>query len=139
MYVTAHRVVSSMEEEGVNAFLHLHGSGFAWPDNPAPLPENNPGNLEERSTEVAPGGNSVKSYLDVLAPDGTGRAEVQEAVAALGAELDGKANPTWYEHGRVTIRFGVDPGIEKKGLERKVKEIQVLAAAVDRLMARRAS
>jgi hypothetical protein len=137
--VTAHRVVSPMEDEGVNSFLHLHGSGFAWPDNPAPLPENNPGNLEERSTEVAPGGNRVKSYLDVLAPDGTGRGEVQEAIAGLSAELDGKANPTWFEHGRVTVRFGVEPAIEKKGLPKKVEELRVLGAAIDQIMARRAS
>ncbi len=139
MYVTAHRVVSPLEEEGVNTFLHLHGPLFVWPENPAPLPENNPGTLEERATEVPPGGNRVKSYLDVLAPDATSRSEVAEAIADLGGQLDGKANPTWYEHGRVTLRFGVEPAIEKRGLEAKVGEIERLGRAVDTLLARRSS
>ncbi|MSP61261.1 MAG: hypothetical protein EXR72_13130 [Myxococcales bacterium] len=139
MYVTAHRVGAPMGDEGVNSFLHLHGAQFVWPDDPASLPERNPGALEERRTEVPPGGNRVIAYLDVLAPDGTGRAEIDAALADLGAALDGKANPTWCEHGKVTIRFGVEPGIEKKGLEAKVAALTELGSAVDGLLARLAS
>lgn len=137
MYITAHRVAAPLGDEGINAFLHLHGAGFVWPEDPGPLATHNPGVLSERSTEVAPGGNRVLAYLDVLAPDGTLQNDVNLAVADLAADLDGKANPTWYEHGLITLRFGVDPEIERKGTEARVARLRELASATDRLLARR--
>jgi hypothetical protein len=136
MYVTAQRVVAPLGDEGINAFLHLHGREFAWPDDPGPLASRNPGDLIERATEVAPGGNRVLAYLDVLAPDGTERAAIARAFAELSADLDGRANPTWYEREGVTVRFGVDRAIEAQGLEARVAQLGWLTASVERLMAR---
>jgi hypothetical protein len=139
MYLTAHRLVSPLGDEGVNAFLHLHGADFPWPEDPGALAKREPGELEERRTELPPGGNRVVSFLDVLAPDGTGRAAVQGAVAALSAELDGRANPTWFEQARVTIQFGVDAPTAQRGIEARRAALDELARAVDGMLARRSS
>jgi hypothetical protein len=139
VYVTAHRLVTPLGDEGVNVFLHLHGADFAWPEDPGALAKHHPGELEERKTELPPGGNRVVAFLDVLAPDGTGRAAVREAVTALAAELEGRASPTWFERGAVTIQFGVDADIAKRGLEARRAALEELHAAADGLMKRRSA
>ena len=112
MYVTAHLVRSREGDEGINAFLHLHGAGFTWPENPAPLADTTPGALVIRRTDIPPGGNRVRSHLDVLAPDGTTRQEIQGALTGLSRDLRERRNPTVFSLGSVTIRFGVDIGLE---------------------------
>ncbi len=135
MYLTAHRLVTPLGDEGVNAFLHLHGDQFAWPDDPAPLATSNPGEIVERNTEVPPGGNRVLAYLDVLAPDGTPAAEIRAALLALAGDLDGRANPTWSEQDRITVKFGVEKAIERKGTRQS--SLKELTEALGRLLARR--
>jgi len=68
MYVTAHRVRTPLLEEGINAYLYAHGgSGWKMP----PDPEVEPGELVNTLLTVdAVGGNLVRSYLDIVAPDG---------------------------------------------------------------------
>lgn len=112
MYVTAHLVRSREGDEGINAFLHLHGAEFTWPEDPAPLADTTPGTVVSRRTDIPPGGNRVRSYLDVLAPDGTTRHEIQGALAGLSRDLRERRNPTVFSLGSVTIRFGVDSGLE---------------------------
>jgi hypothetical protein len=112
VYLTAHLVRSRDGEEGINAFLHLHGTGFAWPADPTALADSNPGKIELRRTSLPPGGNDVRAYLDVLAPDGTPKREFDEALAALASDLDERRNPTVFRHGRVVIRFGVELALE---------------------------
>ncbi len=139
MYVTAHRLASRFDEEGTNAFLHLHGAQLAWPDDPGRLIETNPGELEERMTEIAPGGNRVLSFLDVVAPDGTGRGAIIDAVSDLSRQLEDRANPTWHEHGQVVIKFGVDRDLEKKGIDARREELKYLLGYIERILARRSS
>ena len=67
MYTTAHRVQRG-ESEGINRFLHLHGEDFCWPKDASSLPEAAPGEEKRAEVELLPGGNRVRSYLDVLAP-----------------------------------------------------------------------
>lgn len=120
MYATAHRVVSpGTGEEGINAFLHIHGRAFAWPAEPWRLPETNPGAQVWEQIGVKPGGNRVRSYLDVLCPDDTTPAEVETALTGLWLELVADEagpggpqrplpNPIVYARGRVVLRFGVE-------------------------------
>jgi hypothetical protein len=61
---------------------------------------------------MPPGGNSVRSYLDILAPDGTARARIEQALMALARDLHERRNPTVFNHDVVTIRFGVELGLE---------------------------
>ena len=70
MLLTAQRVVSPLSRaRGVNVYLYLHGS-FVWDRVPNEfLPEANPGELVAQWIQLAPGGNRVISFLDVVAPD----------------------------------------------------------------------
>jgi len=108
MYVTAHLVRSSDGDEGINAFLHLHGADFAWPADAATLADTTPGKDVCRRIDLQPGNNLVQAYLDVLAPDGTPRDELDRAIAALARNLGECRNPTVFVFGGVTIRFGVE-------------------------------
>jgi len=111
MYATAH-LVRSRGEEGINAFLHLHDEGFAWPSDPSALPETAPGRIVLRHVDLRPGGNEVRAYLDVLAPDGTSRHAIELALEALVKDVWERRNPTVFSHGPVTIRFGVEAGLD---------------------------
>ncbi len=113
MYATAHRV-SRNGQSGINAFLHLHGPEFPWTRDAASLPEDNPGRLQGTWTALPPGGNLVHSYLDILAPDGTPRAALMEALEALRRDLSERRNPTIFISGPVTLRFGVQIGLESQ-------------------------
>lgn len=67
MYVTAHRVRSRSLVEGINAYLYVHG-GYLW--QVPREPEVDPGELASSILTVeAVGGNHVRSYLDIVAPD----------------------------------------------------------------------
>jgi hypothetical protein len=69
VYLTAHRVVSTTSGiEGVNAFYHVHGTGWTDLDSD---PETAPGQLVRINRALPAGGNRVRSYLDVIAPDMT--------------------------------------------------------------------
>ena len=111
MYATAHRV-SRDGRSGINAFLHLHGQGFRWPADASALPDENPGTLEHQVCPIKPGGNLVHSYLDVLAPDDTQRDVLLAAMKAFQRDVAERRNPTIFTLGVVTIRFGVQLGLE---------------------------
>lgn len=67
MYVTAHRIRTPLREEGINAYLYMHG---AAPGAASVDPDENPGTLMNTLLTVdAVGGNHVRSYLDITAPD----------------------------------------------------------------------
>lgn len=112
MYITAHLVKSIDQREGINAFLHVHGTSFAWPDDASSLPETTPGETALHHTDLPPGGNQVRAYLDILAPDRTPRGAIAQGLTALSHDLRERRNPTVFRQGVVTIRFGVEPGLE---------------------------
>lgn len=144
MYATAHRVESPRGLTGINTFLHTHGAAFSWPADPVQLPEHNPGVLWwDNGPEVPPGGNRVRSYLDLLAPDDTPAAEVEAALTSLWLELvadeagppaaqGALPNPVDYRHGAVVLRFGVDLAM----LPGRSLEMAELRRAVDAATAR---
>jgi hypothetical protein len=120
MYIAIHRVRNTATgKEGINAFKHMHGLDFMWPQEPWRLPTENPGILEQQTTPVKPGGNEVLSYLDVLSPDAVSPEELDLALTGLWLELvaDERGpdspmgsfpNPVVYQRGRVVLRFGVE-------------------------------
>lgn len=126
MYVTAHRVQRADGTEGINTFLHIHGP-ILWPAQPWHMPEQQPGKIIAQEIMVPPGGNRVRAYLDVLAPDGTHPALLEqtmyrcwmqlvsmELVDASGDPADPLlpllGNPILFEQNGVTLRFGVEDG-----------------------------
>lgn len=144
MYATAHRVTNPKTgATGVNAFLHVHGAHFPWPEDPWTLPERDPGaQVLDNGPQVPPGGNRVEAYLDVLAPDDASADELDAALMGLWlafvADEAGTPapqgpipNPVVYRHGRVVIRFGVALPTALRALE-----LAELRRHVDLAMAR---
>ncbi|HEY3356067.1 MAG TPA: hypothetical protein VGQ83_22635 [Polyangia bacterium] len=114
MYVTAHWV-KRQDEEGINAFLHAHG-GTPLPTDVGLLsrvPEETPGRLVAQRAQLPPGGNVVRAYLDVVAPDGTSVVEVRGVLDQLAEDLHERRNPTVFHRGSVLVRFGVEIGLER--------------------------
>jgi len=107
MYATAHRVVSpTTGDEGINAFHYLHG--YEWDGAPDEfLPDKNPGTLLDESVAVPPPGNWVRSYLDVVAPDGTAPGEIARALAQASRTAPASFPAVWTS-GRLWFRFGLE-------------------------------
>jgi hypothetical protein len=84
MYLTTQRVRNDEGLEELHAFLHLHGVEASLSD-PFEVPQLNPGRLvmDSGPTLIPPGGNSVISYLDIVADDDLGRAAHPDASGGL--------------------------------------------------------
>ncbi len=114
MYISAQRIQAPSPDgnpgpQGINAFYYSHGPQ-AWIGPPPAnfLPETNPGVFVDSSIEVPPPGNRVRSYLDVVAPDGAPLAQLAAAVAAV----PGAASlPVMWTVGDVWCRFGAELGL----------------------------
>jgi hypothetical protein len=130
MYATAHRV-SRNDQTGVNAFLYLHGRDFSWPQDASSLPDTSPGTPTERQLiSVPPGHNPVHSYLDVVAPDGTPRTALLEALRVFRQDVSERRNPAVFILGQVTLRFGVRIGLEAE----RESELGLLLAALEQVL-----
>jgi hypothetical protein len=109
MYLTAHHVVSpSSGLEGINAFHYAHGP-YTWERTPPPgIPDQNPGELVARNVVIAPPGNRVRSYLDLVAPDETGWAEIRPAFMGFVGHSQRNPFPWTGQIGRCFFRLGMD-------------------------------
>lgn len=108
MILTAQHVRASTGAEGINAFCRLHGAN-EWTD---PAPEDlSAGELVNQAITIPPGGNDVRSYLDVIAPDETPTQEIRSAVMLFIARSRGRPLPWIGTIGRCTFRFGVELGL----------------------------
>lgn len=109
MYVTAQRVVSPHTHQmGVNVYQYLHGSD--WGPVPVPeqfLPDHNPGELYAHRVELAPPGNRVLSYLDVVLPDGAAPLTARDFLLSLKWALPTRGLPTSRRIGNAWARFNV--------------------------------
>lgn len=70
MKLSAQRVMTAAGAAGVNAFCYLHGP-IVWLGQPPAEVTTSQGRLVNSRIQVRPGGNTVLSYLDIVAPDGT--------------------------------------------------------------------
>jgi len=108
MILTAQHVRSSTGAEGINAFCRLHGL-HEWRDPP---PEDlAAGVLVNQAISIPLGGNHVRSYLDVMAPDETPTQEIRQAVVQFINRSRGRTLPWAETIGRCTFRFGVEFGL----------------------------
>ena len=76
MYLTAQRV-KGQAGTGINAFLHDGSIGVDVDWAAFDKGEVSPGDMSRQSVEVPPGGNSVLSYLDIVAPGVASAASVR--------------------------------------------------------------
>ena len=133
MFLTAHRVVSpATHRSGINAFLYRHGEATPvdW-TNPDPtiVSEAYPGVLVSDDVEIVPGGNLVRSYLDVVAHDPTPPSSISRALDRFRASALG-SNPALLR-GEVGIRFGTEMGLAE---DARPGEFDDLRAKMDRLL-----
>ncbi|HEU4410438.1 MAG TPA: hypothetical protein VFS43_34605 [Polyangiaceae bacterium] len=139
MYITAQRVRSSSlaARQGVNAFLNLHDKAEAraenW-DNPSieRLADANPGILVDQECDVPPGGNSVRSFLDVVTADTTDVSRVSAALEAFEASLARAPLPHVETIDRVAVRFNAERALEPE----RIDEYRRLKARVTLLLER---
>ena len=110
MYLTAHHVRTAAGPEGVNAFLYLHRDAD-WEVPPVGLPDGNPGELVRSEVTVPPGNNPVRSYLDVVAPDGTPWDEIGHGLVTFVAIAHEKPLPWVGIVRRSMYRFGIEAGL----------------------------
>jgi len=110
MLLTAQRVEKAAREQGINAFCNLHGP-YDWIEPPPGIPENNPGQRVNQSIQVSPGGNRVRSYLDIIAPDETPTTEILAAVPRFLESVRATPLPWSGRIGRCTFRFGIELGL----------------------------
>jgi hypothetical protein len=111
VYLTVHKVRSPTLRVGTNAFTYVH-------DPDAPIDWNHPdisqiatslpGRRTEAAVEIAPGGNTVISYLDVAAANGTPYEVIRQALEAAEHQIDGRDSVLI--PGPIAIRFGTELG-----------------------------
>ncbi len=127
MLLTAQRVRRFSGEEGINAFCSLHGP-YHWFGAPPPgsgIPDQNPGERVNSIVTVPPGGNRVRSYLDIIAPDETPTAEIVAAIPQFVTAVAQLPVPWEATVGRCTFRFGLELGMQGNA----AAELQDLLAA----------
>src|SRR5262245_30677517 len=106
MYVTAHRVRTQSLEEGINAYLYMHGS-YLWPRPPEP--EENPGSLTNMLLTVdTVGGNHVRSYLDIVGPDEVFWPTIRSLFIQFLARMISTPLPWKYVVGPCLFRIGME-------------------------------
>lgn len=128
MILTAQHVRAASGAEGINAFCRLHGpTGWSQPWQ-GDLSE---GELVNRAISVPPGGNSVRSYLDVIAPDETPTQEIRNAVIPFIAQSRGQPLPWVATVGPCTFRFGVELGLHANWSE-ELRQLLLAALTVRR-------
>jgi len=112
MYLTAQRVVHpSTGASGINAFYHEHG-GASWSE--PPVPESDPGTLVRDRIVVAPPGNRVRSYVDIVAPDGISTKDMFSAFAQfLSGQKKGAPLPWVATVGACLFRVGMEASLVK--------------------------
>lgn len=117
MYLTAHHVWSrQLDRAAVHAFHYRHAGtpGVTWhPPDIARIADESPGELIASSVVLPPGGNEVRSYLDVAWPDETPFDEVIAAVAHLSIDVAASTASTVIRtEGVIGLRFYARPATQ---------------------------
>jgi hypothetical protein len=94
MYLSAlHVVQTKTGREGFNAFHYAHPGSESWRDGPpASVPDIDPGVLVEM-TPIPPGGNRVRSYLDIFGRDDVAWEEIRRGFVEFIIDCEGRPFP----------------------------------------------
>ena len=123
MYITAHRVRSRRDEEGINSLRYAHSAEEAeqidWKDDRVVLvvADEMNGQLVTQSYDVPPGGNRVLTYLDVAAPEGTKPEAIEQALSRFRQQLESELPPMQRNLAGIGIRFSTNIGLEAQRSE----------------------
>jgi len=134
MYVTAQRV-RSRSREGINTFFNLHSptdmASVDW-DSPSieQVAEAFPGVLLEKDCDLPPGGNRVRSFLDVATANETAVPRIRAALDEFERRLRQGRLP-WVETiDHISVRFDAERALH----EEQIDEYRTLRARVLRLI-----
>ncbi|MFT5431744.1 MAG: hypothetical protein ACI9OJ_002442 [Myxococcota bacterium] len=129
MYVTAHRVRrAETQHTAVHVYVHMHENHDVFagdvPDKVLlrRVTEAEPGRLIAKRLKLPAGGNTVLSYLDVIAPDSTPKTEIDAALQGFRDAIDANTLPHYQRFGGVLVSFGAVFGLQ--GVE--VREFDAL-------------
>jgi hypothetical protein len=109
MYVTAQRVRDRDGREGINAYYYF--SGFdVWDDlhHPPLTPDRDAGALRNHILTLPPGGNRVRSYLDVVTDDDASIATIRRAFARSDGNVQPTELPFVHAESGCWFRFGAE-------------------------------
>ena len=110
MYLTALRLVRpGTNVEGINAYHYTHGVN-EWTSLPRE-PEENPGQLVNQHLSLPAGGNRVRSYLDLIAPDNAPSAEIRQSLLQFALDHEEQAMPWVGRAGRTRFRIGMEQAL----------------------------
>jgi hypothetical protein len=113
MYLTAQRVVApSGGKSGINAFYYEHGRSWRVP--PPGVPDRDPGSLVRERVEVRPPGNRVRSYVDLVTPDGMGLPEIQQRFVTFLTTAKGTSLPWTGIDGPCLFRVGMEQALARQ-------------------------
>lgn len=95
---------------GINAFYYAHGP-YVWRDSPPPEIKREPGHLINAHVAVAPPGNSVRSYLEIVAPDETPNATLEQSIAGSIDLFGATRLPLKVQSGDISFEFDVEQAL----------------------------
>ncbi|WP_437317597.1 hypothetical protein [Sorangium sp. So ce385] len=137
MYLTAQHVYSiAKRKSGINAFMYRHGAGavpgMSWARPVVePVADEHVGTRGPEHVEIAPGGNRVLSFVDIVTADDTPIEQVQDAIRTFGATFSPERLPVSTTIGAVAIRFGAQSGLAQG--QAHAEFAQIAARALDLL------
>ncbi len=134
MYLTSQRVSAPGDARtGINTYLYRHAevvSSIDWnrPDL-ARIVDEFPGTLVANEAEVPPGGNSIRSYLDIVASDSTHQDEIDQALQQFDKEWSASRMGQVIHMGGVALRLGLELWLEARAQE-ELRELSRHALAL---------
>lgn len=112
---------------GINAFAHSHDAPITIPFEK--VPEELPGKLlVAKRIAVAPGGNTVMSYLDVVSHEWLSPAQVRNLIESLVGQATQQTPPWTHQTRDVFASFNMQIGFGQ--IHPPVRELKALLIAV---------
>lgn len=111
MYLTALHVVRAADgTEGINSFHYAH-HGTNWLVPPANVPDVEPGELVRSRIQLPPGGNRVRSYLDIVTHETASWSELRRSFLVFVLASEGHALPWVRLVGRTRFRAAMEEAL----------------------------
>ena len=109
MILSAQRVLSSHGIAGINTYVYRHPEGAWFPADLEIL--EGTATLVQQDLEVPPGGNAVRSYLDLFAAEGTDSSVFVAWAQEVRMGPDPVSFPVEIRKGDMMLRFGLVHGL----------------------------
>lgn len=138
MYITAHKVTNPNKHiYGINSFLHIHRalslqSIDDWTEEKLDeYTQEHVGELVFHDYEIAPGGNTVLSYIDVIARDSCTMIDLVQALEKFIQKYDAENMkfPLFDVINNIAIRYSMVIGLHG----REIAEYFELSSAIQRI------